>query len=67
VEIEHLLSKYSDIFASQVSFPPPRPYYHSIPLIPGSRPIHIRPYRYAPNLKNEIKKQVRDMLEACLI
>jgi hypothetical protein len=29
--------------------------------------FHIRPYRYAPNLKDEIEAQVKQMLEACLI
>jgi hypothetical protein len=66
-EIRHLLSKYAHMFASQVTYPPPRPYTHSIPLIPGSRSIHIKPYRYAPNLKDEIEKQVADMLDAGLI
>jgi hypothetical protein len=30
LEIQSLLSKYSDIFVSKVIFPPPRPYSHII-------------------------------------
>jgi hypothetical protein len=55
-EIQILLSKYNDVFASKVVFPPPWPFSHSIPLIGGARPVCIRPYRYAPILKDEIEK-----------
>jgi hypothetical protein len=41
-------------------FSSPRECSHSIPLIPGS-------YRYAPTLKNEIERQVQDMLDNGLI
>jgi hypothetical protein len=50
-----------------MSFPPPRQYCHSIPLIFGSRHVRVRPYRYAPMLKIEIEKQVQDMLDSGLI
>jgi hypothetical protein len=30
-------------------------------------PIHIKPYRYAPILKEKIEKQIAEMLFACLI
>jgi hypothetical protein len=50
------------VFASAVEFPPPRSCSHSIPLIPSARPVNIRPYRFAPALKDEIEKQVQDML-----
>jgi hypothetical protein len=62
-EIQHLLSVYNEVFASKVCFPPYRAYSHSIPLIPGSRPVCARSYRYAPILKNEIERQVQDMLD----
>jgi hypothetical protein len=53
-EVWQLLDKYSDIFASKVTFPPTRVSTHSIPLLSGATPIHIRPYRYTPALKDEI-------------
>jgi hypothetical protein len=30
-------------------------------------PVHIKPYRYAPILKEKIEKQIAEMLFACLI
>jgi hypothetical protein len=66
-EIQHLVKSYAGVFASKVSFPPPRQYTHSIPLVSSARPISVRPYRYAPVLKDEIESQVRDMLDARLI
>jgi hypothetical protein len=61
------LSQFSDVFATKVSYRPTRPFYHSIPLLPGARPVHIGPYRYAPHLKDEIEAQVQDMLDNGLI
>jgi hypothetical protein len=66
-EIKKLLDVYADIFASRVAFPPPRSCSHSIPLVPEARPFHIRPYIYAPVLKDEIEHQVQEMLQAGLI
>lgn len=52
--IQQLLHTYAEIFASKVSFPPPRSCSHSIPLLSRSRPVVIKPYRYAPALKDEL-------------
>jgi hypothetical protein len=35
--------------------------------VPRASPFNIRSYRYAPLLKDEIEKQVKEMLEAGLI
>jgi hypothetical protein len=66
-EVQQLLTSYADIFATKVQFPPPRPFSHSIPLIPRPRLFFIKPYRYTPALKNEIEHQVQEMLDAGLI
>jgi hypothetical protein len=66
-EIKQLLDQYSNIFASKVSFPPIRASSHSILLLPGATPIHIRPYRYTSTLKNEIERHLQEMLQAGLI
>jgi hypothetical protein len=66
-EIQSLLQTYADVFANNISYPPPRACTHSIPLIPGSRPVSIRPYIYAPALKTEIENQVHEMLKQGLI
>jgi hypothetical protein len=66
-EIQDLLLQFANVFATQVSYPPPRAWKHTIPLVLGASPFFIRPYRYAPGLKDEIEKQVQDMLSAGLI
>jgi hypothetical protein len=40
---------------------------HQIPLLPGARPVQMRPYRYAPALKDEIEKQVSEMLQLGIV
>jgi hypothetical protein len=62
-----MLETYANDFASKVSFAPPRACTHVITPIEGARPMSIRSYCYAPALKDEIEKQVREMLEAGLI
>jgi hypothetical protein len=41
VEIRDLLTEYSVIFASKIEFPPQWDCCHTIPLIPGARPVSI--------------------------
>jgi hypothetical protein len=67
IEIQLLLDQYKDIFVSKVVFPPKKSRAHSISLVPRGTLFHIRPYRYAPMLKDEIEHQVKEMLEAGLI
>jgi hypothetical protein len=65
-EIQTLLHTYAYIFADNVQFPPTRSCVHSIPLVPEATPVHIKPYMYAPALKDEIEQQVQTMLAAGL-
>jgi hypothetical protein len=55
-EIDVVLAEFESVFASPTGLPPRRAYDHVIPLIPGARPVSIRPYRVVPELKNEIEK-----------
>jgi hypothetical protein len=66
-EVQQLLLGYSDVFASAVEYPPPRSCCHTVPLIPRARQVNIKPYRFALALKDEIEKQVQDMLKVGLI
>jgi hypothetical protein len=66
-KVQQLLLTYADVFATKVTYPPPRSCTHTIPLISGARSVSIRPYRYAPALKDEIEHQVQEMLQAGLI
>jgi len=65
--ISNLLTKYADLFQDPTDLPPKRSDDHHIPLLPGSQPVNIRPYRYSPQQKTEIEKQVQEMLEKGLI
>jgi hypothetical protein len=40
---------------------------HSIPLVPGSCPPNIRPYRHPFSQKNQIEKMVQELLNAGII
>ncbi|KAL1540646.1 hypothetical protein AAHA92_24966 [Salvia divinorum] len=52
------------VFKVPTSMPPARPFDHKIHLLPNSKPINVRPYRYPYFQKTEIERQVREMLEA---
>lgn len=66
-EIQTLLDQYQDVFHQPTELPPARFYDHQIPLIPGSAPVNSKPYRYSPQHKDEIEKQVQALLAAGLI
>lgn len=66
-EVQSLLNSFSSVFSEPVGLPPKRQVSHSIPLVTGARPVQIRPYRFAPELKDEIEKQVEEMLKSGVI
>jgi hypothetical protein len=61
-EIQQILTDYADVFAEPQSLPPSRAYDHAIALKPEAAPFNARPYRYSPEHKTEIEKQVSKML-----
>lgn len=61
-DIQLNLNDFVAVFADPMGLPPSRHCDHTIPLIQGAQPFNIRPYRYPPVLKDEIEKQVSDML-----
>lgn len=66
-EISALLAEFASVFAEPEGLPPTRQYDHHIPLIPGARPVSMRPYRVAPELKTEIERQVKELLRQGVI
>jgi hypothetical protein len=62
-----LLSKFSSVFAPPVGMPPSRECDHTIPLVHGATPVKIRPYRYPPAIKDEIERQISEMLQAGIV
>jgi hypothetical protein len=60
--IKDLIQEFGQIFQAPTTLPPQRLYDHSISLLPNSAPINSRPYRYSPEQKDEIERQVTSML-----
>lgn len=65
--IQALLTQFSHLFEEPSELPPRRACNHSIPLVQGASPVAIRQYRYAPKMKDEIERQVSDMLQSGFI
>ncbi|XP_020267063.1 uncharacterized protein LOC109842623 [Asparagus officinalis] len=66
-EVQELILEFEDVFQELPHLPPRRDIDHKIPLEDGTKPICIRPYRHARFLKDEIEKQVEDMLNKGII
>ncbi|WVZ48794.1 LOW QUALITY PROTEIN: hypothetical protein U9M48_000203 [Paspalum notatum var. saurae] len=62
-----LITEFGSLFEPVAGLSSPRHCDHTIPLVAGAKPVHIRPYRYPPALKDEIESQVRDLLDKGLI
>lgn len=62
--LEELLNKFKEVFEEPKGLPPVRSKEHRINLKPGQEPINVRPYRYAYHQKNEIERQVKELMEA---
>nr|GME02199.1 Transposon Ty3-G Gag-Pol polyprotein [Ipomoea batatas] len=66
-EAAELILSFSTIFQPPRDLPPHRDLDHKIHLLPGSKPVNVRPYRYPHFQKSEIEKLVKDMLQQGLI
>ncbi|XP_042023077.1 uncharacterized protein LOC121770411 [Salvia splendens] len=62
-----VLRSHEDVFRAPTGVPPTRPFDHRIHLLPNSKPISVRPYRYPYFQKNEIERQVKEMLASGII
>jgi len=60
--MKELLQEFLDLFNNPSSLSSIREVDHRITLKEGTEPVNVRPYRYAHYQKNEIEKQVQDML-----
>jgi hypothetical protein len=62
-DLQAILSKHQMVFSTPQGLPPSHGVHdHSIPLVPGSLPPNIRPYRHPFAQKNEIEKMVQELL-----
>lgn len=62
-----MLREFSDVFIEPSSLTPIREVDHSIPLKEGTEPVNVRSYQYAHYQKEEIEKQVQEMLSLGLV
>lgn len=65
--VKEIIQDFHDIFQEPEGLPPRRACDHTINLIPGAKPINLRPYRHNPALKDEIEKQITEMLSSGVI
>ncbi|XP_042016082.1 uncharacterized protein LOC121764058 [Salvia splendens] len=66
-QLRHLIRQYPEITESATDLPPRRQIDHRIPLLPGTEPVSVRPYRYNHLQKDEMEKLVAEMLESGVI
>jgi hypothetical protein len=67
-DLQAILSKHQVVFSTPQGLPPSRGVNdHSIPLVPGSLPPNIPPYRHPFSRKNEIEKMGQELLNASVI
>jgi len=62
-----LLHTYKEVFAEPRDLTPNRSHTHTIPLLQGSNPVKVRPYRYPFSQKQQIETMVQEMLDTGLI
>ncbi|XP_047943164.1 uncharacterized protein LOC125190006 [Salvia hispanica] len=66
-EVQNLIERFADIMKEPKGLPPSRASDHKIALKDERTVINVAPYRYARYQKDEIERQVKDMLETGLI
>ena len=66
-ELAILLHTYKQVFVVPKGLSPNRSQNHAIPLMHGTGPMKVRPYRYPHSQKLQIEKMILDMLEEGLI
>jgi len=62
-EIDAILDIFVQVFQQKKGLPPIRAKSHCINLFQGQGPVNVRPYRYAHYQKDEIERQVKDLLD----
>nr|GEU37907.1 transposon Ty3-I Gag-Pol polyprotein [Tanacetum cinerariifolium] len=66
-EIEPLLDRFSPLFQVPTTLPPHRVIDYRIHLLPNTKPVNVRPYRYPHYQKGEMEKLVTEMLAQGII
>lgn len=67
MEISQLLQDFQSVFEPPAGYPPSRDCEHDIPLLPGATPVSVHPCRYPLAVKDEIERQITEMLSSGII
>ena len=67
VEVQQLIQTYSGLFDPPNQLPPSRNCDHSIPLVPRAASVYSHPYHFFTAIKDELEKQVKEMLASGII
>ena len=63
-DLQPVIDKYKHVFDPlPLGLPPERPVGHIIPLVPDARPPRRAMYRLSPKEKEEVERQVKDLLD----
>lgn len=65
--VHRILEKFQDVFREPKQLPPVRGYEHTIQLLPGTKPICMRSYRYPHAHMEAMEKLVDEMLQTGVI
>lgn len=65
--MQAIIREFSELLQEPFSLPPIQVIDHNISLKEGTKPVNVRPYRSAHYHKEEIKKQVQEMLSSGLV
>jgi len=66
-DLAFLLHTYKIVCNKPIELPSDRSHNHVIPLLPGSHPVKVRPYRYPHSQKAQIETMVEEMLQEGII
>jgi hypothetical protein len=66
-EIEVIIQQFDDVFAPPGELPPTRPCDHTIPLQDNAVPPNTRPYRVPHKHKEELDRQIKELLASKII
>lgn len=67
LNIQELLQKFDRVFSIPTELPPKRSHDHAIPVIEGTPPVNVRPYRHPPRQKDAVEAMVKELLESGVI
>lgn len=65
--VQTIINSYEDIFQTPKSLPPTRKEDHLIPIMEGSHPVNLNPYKCPYLQRIEIEKMVKEMLDSGII